>query len=329
MPYVHLTAGEREVIAQLAGSGEPFSEIARLLRRDKSTISREVRRNSIHLGPGQGSVYIGCEATSIARERQQHRKRKLKLADSKLRERVERDLKATWSPEQISSVLKQEGIRVSHETIYAHAQRDFVAGGKLYRYLRRRHRLRRKRCVSRASRIVGRVSIHDRPAEVEDRLALGHWEGDTLFGEGGRVVSLVERVSRYLVAIKVRNGRTRGVIGAITRRMRRLPAELRRSLTLDNGSEFAAHRALTRSLGIQVYFADPHSPWQRGTNENTNGLLRQFVPKGSDFTELSRQRLAQAVRLLNNRPRKVLNYQTPVAVLLRRPENLPVVALQT
>ena len=329
MPYVHLTPGEREVIAHLAASGESFGSIAGVLERHKATISREIRRNSIDLGGGQGRVYIGFEAVNIARDRQRGRKRELKLDDEGLRERIEKRLKETWSPEQISKVLKGEGVEVSHETIYAHVQRDFFAGGQLYRGLRRRHRLRRKRCVRHASRIVGRVSIHDRPREVEDRLELGHWEGDTVVGHGGRIVTLVERASRYLVAIKVRDGRSSTVIGAIKRRMRRLPGELLGTLTTDNGSEFAGHAELTRRLGMAVYFADPHSPWQRGTNENTNGLLRQFVPKSSDFSALSRQRLAQAVRLLNNRPRKVLNYQTPVAALRKPPGNLRAVALQT
>ena len=329
MPYRHLTPHEREVIGQMASAGESLAAIGAVVNRHKSTISREIRRNSVSLGEGVGRLYLAFEAQHLAQRRRHDAQRKLKLDDERLRERVHQYLRQAWSPEQITKVLKQEDRQLSHETIYAHIQRDFHAGGKLYRFLRRRHRERCKRCSHRRSRIVGRVSIHERPKEVEQRIEPGHWEGDTLLGPGGRIVTLVERVSRYLIAIKVADGRSATVIQAIRGRLRRLPADLRRTLTTDNGSEFSEHWRLRKRLGLAVYFADPHSPWQRGSNENANGLLRQFIPKGSDLRELSRQRLAQMVKLLNNRPRKVLNYQTP-ATVLRKPPDIPrSVALQT
>jgi IS30 family transposase len=329
VPYRHLMAHEREVIGQLAAAGHTLSAIATIVGRSTSTISREIRRNSLSLGERSGHLYIAFEAQNLALQRRKQAPRRRRFSDALLRAEVERRLRERWSPEQISAVLKRDGKPVSHETIYAHVQRDYSDGGTLHRLLRRRHRRRRKRCVSRHSRLTSRLSIHQRPAAVEQRIEPGHWEGDTVVGRGGRIVTLVERVSRYLVAIKVPDGRSDNVIPAIRRRMRRLPMELRRTLTTDNGGEFAGHLKLTRSLGLAVYFADPHSPWQRGTNENVNGLLRQFIPKGSDFTEISRQRLAQVVQLLNNRPRKVLGYQAPAAVLRKPPDPPSNVALQS
>lgn len=334
MPYVHLTLIERELIARDAAAGRSASQIGRRLGRHRSTITRELQRNSLRCPGGSGSFYLPADAQSQAERRRAQAPRPHKLDHVPLRQEVHRRLQARHSPEQIAGALAREyaqdpAMQLSHECLYGYIHRDFQQGGEFYRHLRQHRPKRRPRCTRRQSRIPHRRSIHERPPEVEDKSQAGHWESDSVVGKGARIITHVERTSGFLLTRLVPDGSSRALNHATVRAFGRLPDTLCRSLTSDNGPEFAGHEALTRRSGLQVYFADPHAPWQRGLNENTNGLLRQFFPKGSDFTAISPQRLAWVTWLINNRPRKRLNYQTPAAVLSKlRAETTPR-ALQT
>lgn len=334
MPYTHLTLLERQLLAQQAAAGATREQIAQVLGRHPTTIGRELRRNSLSLGPGAGRLYLAAEAQQQAQTRRCQAPRPGKCAHPPLQQELRQRLRAYHSPEQIAGALAQQypqepAMQLSPESIYRHIHQDYRAGGTLYRYLRQHRPKRRPRCSKRKQRIANRRSIHQRPPGANDRSEGGHWESDSVLGTGGRIITHVERVSGYLLARRVPDGTAAQLNRATLRALKKLPPELRRSLTSDNGSEFAGHERLSQRGGVAVYFADPHSPWQRGLNENTNGLLRQFFPKGSDFASLSKQRLAWVVRLLNNRPRKRLNYQTPAAVLHKLRCEPPPPALQT
>jgi IS30 family transposase len=228
-----------------------------------------------------------------------------------------------WSPQQISGWLKMEypndpSLRVSHETIYRSLfiQARGALKQELVRHLRSQRRIRRSRHSSvhghSRGQIVDAISIRERPAEVEDRAVPGHWEGDLLRGAGNtHVATLVERRSRFCILVKVPGKDTATVVGALSRHVRRLPATLRRSLTWDRGLEMAQHKSFTMATDVQVYFCDPQSPWQRGSNENTNGLLRQYLPKTADLSAYSQSDLDKIALQLNQRPRKTLGFQTP------------------
>ena len=235
-------------------------------------------------------------------------------------------LEARWSPEQIAAWLRQTyaapSMHVSHETIYRtlFIQSRGALKKSLQKHLRRRRTMRRRAQVQ--SPIDGRgqirdlVSIRQRPADVEDRAVPGHWEGDLLLGrQTSQIATLVERRSRYVLLVRVPNRETRTVVDALTRHVRTLPAGLMTSLTWDRGKELAAHRRFTIATDVQVYFCDPQSPWQRGSNENTNGLLRQYFPRGIDLSRVSQAKLNQVARQLNERPRKTLGFKTPAAML--------------
>ena len=319
MAHQHLTLSEREMIAHLVAAGESLREIARTLARSPSTISRELRRNrqrsgfySPHLAQQQCRLRRG-----LANEGRGGR-----LENAALRRYVVDRLRRYWSPEQISGRLPVDypddsTMRVSHETIYAGIARDKDRGGQLWKRLRH-SRKRRRRYGGRdhRGRIRNRRGLELRPAVVSERTRLGDWEGDTVAGRGGRgyLLTQVERKSRYVVARRIPNRTSAEVNQAIRNSIRHIPIWLRRTLTLDNGIEFAGHAELS-VLGFDVYFADPYSAWQRGTNENTNGLLRQFFPKTIELTQITDKQVARATRLLNTRPRKCLNYRTPREVL--------------
>ena len=235
-------------------------------------------------------------------------------------ERLERD----WSPRQIAIGLREAfpedgAMRVSHETIYRSLfiQARNVLKKELLGHLRRGGFMRRPRTqAGRAPTIVDGLSIHQRPAEVEDRAVPGHWEGDLLMGgTSSQIATLVERHSRYVMLVKVDSKDTRTVTKALASKILELPAELRQSLTWDRGSEMAAHKDFTVATDVQVYFCDPHSPWQRGSNENTNGLLRQYFPKGADLSDVSQAQLNRVADLLNERPRETLNWRSPYKAL--------------
>jgi len=316
-----LTLSEREDISGGIASGSPLREIARGLDRAASTVSREISRH------GGRAVYRAHEADDHAWDSALRPKKCLLSANRKLRDIVASKLILDWSPEQISGWLKtqypdDESLRVSHETIYRSLfiQARGVLKKELMDHLRSKRRLRRSR-HARASgqsrgQIVDAVSIRERPAEAEDRAVPGHWEGDLLSGaKNSYLATLVERHSRFAMLIKVPSKETQAVVAALSRQVRKLPATLKRSLTWDRGLEMAKHKDFTVATDVQVYFCDPQSPWQRGTNENTNLLLRQYFPRGTDLSDFSQAQLDHVSLRLNQRPRKTLGFQTPASKL--------------
>ena len=284
-------------------------------------MSREVSRH------GGLPVYRAHEADDQAWDSALRPKRCLLAVNRKLRNIVASKLILDWSPEQISGWLKteypdDESMRVSHETIYRSLfiQARAVLKKELMDHLRSKRRMRRSRhaTVSGQSRgqIVDAISIRERPAEAEDRAIPGHWEGDLLSGaKNSYIATLVERHSRFAMLIKVPSKETEVVVAALSQHVRKLPATLRRSLTWDRGLEMAKHKDFTVATDVQVYFCDPQSPWQRGTNENTNLLLRQYFPRGTDLSGYSQAQLDQVALRLNQRPRKTLGFQTPASRL--------------
>jgi IS30 family transposase len=316
-----LTLAEREDISRGIASGSSLREIASGLDRATSTVSREVSRH------GGLPVYRAHEADDQAWDSALRPKRCLLAVNRKLRNMVASKLILDWSPEQISGWLKtaypdDESVRVSHETIYRSLfiQARAVLKKELMDHLRSKRRMRRSRhaTVSGQSRgqIVDAISIRERPAEAEDRAIPGHWEGDLLSGaKNSYIATLVERHSRFAMLIKVPSKETEVVVAALSRHVRKLPATLRRSLTWDRGLEMAKHKDFTVATDVQVYFCDPQSPWQRGTNENTNLLLRQYFPRGTDLSGYTQAQLDQVALRLNQRPRKTLGFQTPASRL--------------
>jgi IS30 family transposase len=317
MPYTHLTQNERYVISHLTCAGFSVREIARRIKRHHATISRELKRN----GPEFDSTVYWYDWTHPEALKRQHKARHYRRRSNRpLLNYVERKLKADWSPEIIAEKLKidypdDDKMRVSHETIYRWVYSDAKEGSTLYHHLRRRRKKRRrqKRYGSGRRFIPGRVSISERPAIVETRERFGDWEGDTIEGKksSGYVATHVERKSRYLMAAKLDNKKAATLTTQSVKGFRRIPKKMRQTLTVDNGKEFSLFKELETKTGLTVYFADPYAAWQRGTNENTNGLLRQYFPKGSDFRQITESDLAFAVKKLNHRPRKCLDYRSP------------------
>src|SRR5271157_2546186 len=316
-----LTLAEREDISRGLASGSSFREIARHLDRAASTVSREVSRH------GGLPVYRAHEADEHAWDSALRPKQCLLALHLRLREVVASKLILDWSPEQISGWLKteypnDERMRVSHETIYRSLfiQARGVLKKELMGHLRTRRRMRRSQhshiYKDSRGRIADAISIRERPAEVEDRAVPGHWEGDLLSGSrNSHIVTLVERHSRFAMLIKVPSKDTAVVVAALSRHVRKLPAALRRSLTWDRGLEMAKHKTFTMATDVKVYFCDPQSPWQRGSNENTNGLLRQYFPRRTDLSGYTQADLDKVALRLNQRPRKTLGFQTPASRL--------------
>src|SRR5579862_6567507 len=316
-----LTRYEREDISRGIASGSSIREIARHLDRAASTVGREVTRH------GGRPAYRAHEADDQAWESALRPKKCLLALHRRLREVVTSKLILEWSPEQVSGWLKteypeDERMRVSHETIYRSLfiQARGVLKKELMDHLRTKRRMRRSRhsriFKDSRGRIADAISIRERPAEVEDRAVPGHWEGDLLSGsKNSHMVTLVERHSRFAMLIKVPSKDTAVVVTALSRHIRKLPAALRRSLTWDRGLEMAKHKDYRYATDVQVYFCDPQSPWQRGTNENTNLLLRQYFPRGTDLSGYSQEQLDQVSLLLNQRPRKTLGFETPASKL--------------
>lgn len=312
-----LTAAEREDISRGLAAHTPCRVIAQRLGRAPSTVSREVARHG-----GRGA-YRATAADAAAWQAARRPKRCRLATSAALRQVVARQLACPWSPEQIAGWLKvayagDPARQVSHETIYRSlfVQSRGVLKRTLLQHLQRRRATRRSRHATirgqGRGQIVDAVSIRERPAAVEDRAVPGHWEGDLLAGAGhSYVATLVERQSRYVLLVRLRGKDTATVVQALARRVQTLPRGLMASLTWDRGLELAAHHAFTLATDVQVYFCDPHSPWQRGSNENTNGLLRQYLPKGTDLAQVSQTQLNGIARRLNSRPRKTLGYQTP------------------
>lgn len=312
-----LTLVEREEISRGIATGRSFRCIAAYLGRAPSTVSREVARNG---GPG---TYRANEADHSAWDRASRPKPcKLVLCPA-LARLVATKLQLQWSPEEIAGWLKctypdDESYQVSHETIYRSLfiQARGALKKELVQHLRRTRSMRRSRHHTQKTpdhgRISDTVSISERPASAQDRAVPGHWEGDLLFGShNSQIATLVERHTRYVMLVKVHAKDTETVIHALIKHAHKLPRELYKSLTWDRGSEMADHQRFTLATDIQVYFCDPQSPWQRGSNENTNGLLRQYFPKGMDLSGVSQVKLNAIARRLNERPRKTLNFETP------------------
>jgi len=316
-----LTLAEREDISRGIASGSSIREIARHVDRAASTVSREVTRH------GGRPAYRAHEANDQAWDSALRPKGCLFSVNRKLRNIVASKLILDWSPEQISGWLKTQypddgSLRVSHETIYRSLfiQARGVLKKELMDHLRSKRRMRRSRHASAGGQsrgqIVDAISIRERPPEVEDRAIPGHWEGDLLSGaKNSYIATLVERHSRFAMLIKVPSKETEAVVAALSQHVRKLPATLRRSLTWDRGLEMAKHKDFTVATDVQVYFCDPQSPWQRGTNENTNLLLRQYFPRGTDLAGYSQAQLDQVALRLNQRPRKTLGFQTPASRL--------------
>jgi IS30 family transposase len=316
-----LTSTEREDISRGLAAGLSIRRMAARLCRAPSTISREIRRH------GGRRQYRAETADRRAWTRSRRPKACRLATHRRLRRAVAAKLARQWSPQQIAGWLRatfpsDPEMQVSHETIYRtlFVQSRGALKRELLQHLRRERRCRHARAARRdghrQGRIVDAVSIRERPADVTDRAVPGHWEGDLLMGgRTSSVATLVERQSRYVILVRLPNKETATVVGALAKRVQRLPQGLMKSLTWDRGTELADHRAFTVATTVAVYFCDPQSPWQRGSNENTNGLLRQYLPKGADFSTLSQAQLDAIALRLNTRPRMTLGFQTPAAKL--------------
>lgn len=314
---VALSLNEREEISRGIAALHSIRTIAIQLKRSPSTVSREINRNGGYHG------YRAAQADENAWSRAK-RPKQCKLAKNlSLNKVVEQKLRLRWSPEQVSGWLKKEfpedeSKQVSHETIYRtlYVQARGALKKELQQYLRSKRTIRRSKLSTLKGSGLGRmpnaVSISERPASVEDRAIPGHWEGDLIEGSNTTcIATLVERHSRYLVLVKLKSKRTDAVVDALIKQSRDIPQELYQSLTWDRGTEMKSHLRFTVATDIQIYFCDPQCPWQRGSNENTNRLLRQYFPKGTDLSIHSQAELNKVARLLNERPRKTLGFQTP------------------
>lgn len=314
-----LSTVEREEISRGLAVGTSFAALGRRLSRATSTISREVARH------GGRARYRAAVADQRAWRRAARPKACRLVIHRPLQRAVARLLAREWSPQQIAGWLRARYadnplMQVSHETIYQtlFVQARGALKKQLVQHLRRGRPLRRPRRAfpHRTTRIRDAISIRERPAEVADRAVPGHWEGDLLRGARySHIATLVERHSRFVILVRTPQVDAATVARALSRRIRQLPPQLRRSLTWDRGTEMAAHRDFTVATNVQVYFCDPQSPWQRGSNENTNGLLRQYFPPGTDLTRFSQTQLNAIAHRLNTRPRKTLGYETPAAKL--------------
>ena len=314
-----LTQSEREEISRGTVANLSIRSIAENLKRSPSTISREIKRN------GGYDSYRATQADQVAWDRA-CRPKLCKLACNRtLCQIVAKKLKLNWSPQQIAGWLKREfpgdeHNYVSHETIYRSlfVQARGVLKKELQQHLRSQRAIRRSKHASKRGdgrgQIKDAISISERPASVEDRAVPGHWEGDLIEGsKRSYIATLVERQSRYVMLVKVKNKDTESVVSALIKQSKKLPSELYKSLTWDRGKELADHQRFTMATDIDVYFCDPSSPWQRGSNENTNRLLRQYFPKGTDLSVHSQAKLNAVARQLNERPRKMLAYETPAS----------------
>lgn len=318
--YFHLTTQERAVVMTMRDDQCSVRTIAKRLGRSPSSISREIRRNA-----GLGAYDANLAHLQSAARRVMPRRTPKMESGSVLFQVVRHYLNRLWSPQQISNILKamwptETDKTVSHETIYnaiylhprGELKRELIACLRHHNQVRKP----RSRGTDRRGQIKDMQSIHIRSPEIEDRVIPGHWEGDLIKGEGNRssVGTLVERTTRFVVLAKMDSAGTKSVVDSFSAVLNREPEALRKSMTYDQGREMHGHKILTERTGVQIYFADPHSPWQRGSNENTNGLLRQYMPKGSDLSIYSQEELDAIALSLNTRPRQTLGWKTPLAV---------------
>jgi IS30 family transposase len=311
-----LRVEEREEISRGIAAGRSIRGIARALGRSPSTVCREIERN------GGSRAYRAARADKLAWERALRPKRCRLACHGRLRWRVAHKLALQWSPQQIAGWLKRQypddpDMQISHEAIYRSLfiQARGVLKKELMTHLRTRRQMRHAKGANTGrgqGQIPDMVSIRERPAEADDRAVPGHWEGDLLTGAGDtHIATLVERHSRFTMLVKLKRKDSATVVEALVQQIGKLPEELRRSLTWDQGKEMARHRTFTMATDVQVYFCDPRSPWQRGTNENTNGLLRQYLPRATDLSRISQSQLNAIALRLNQRPRKTLDFETP------------------
>ncbi len=313
MGYRQLAEDERYQIERYRRNGYSIRQMARWMGRSASTISRELRRNASVSG------YWGRKAHRVAKRRCRDRRRFRKLSQPDI-ERIVHLLREGLSPEQAVDYLSRHGhIKLCHETVYRLIAADKCAGGELYKLLRIAKKSYRRRygTYKRTGSIPNRVSIHERPAVVEQRTRIGDWEGDTIIGRRKRsaILTLVERKSLFVIIVKLNGKGASQLAQAMIQAFARYPDKVK-TATLDNGREFAHHEKVTAALGVPVYFADPYSSWQRGSNENTNGLIRQYFPKGTDFNQVSPEALEAVQQRLNRRPRKTRGWRSPNELFL-------------
>ena len=309
--YHHVTRDIRCQIYALKSTGLSLRKIAVSVGKDVSSISREISRNT------GGRGYRFNQADNKAIERRSEASHAPKKLRDELKEIIRERLLEDWSPEQISGRLKLEDKAISHETIYQYVWRDKRAGGKLYKHLRHRGKRYNKRSSGKAGRgcIPDRVDIAERPSIVESKSRIGDWEGDTIIGakHKGAIVSYVDRHSKFTLLKKIDRKMANLVVQATLDKMTDLPHPIR-TITYDNGKEFASHKDIASALNTSCYFATPYHSWERGLNEHTNGLVRQYLPKSTEFTGVSDDEIQAIENRLNNRPRKVLEYKTPFEV---------------
>lgn len=312
--YQRLSADERELISILTVFSYPAVGIAAILSRTVSTITREIKRNS------SAGVYRAFPANSRAKERQRDtHKRKLKIElDPAMKLDIHTKLRLFWSPKQISTWLKMEqGKSISNEAIYQYIY--LLGRGELKKVLisclrqRKPRRQNRKGVTEKRGTIPNMISITERPSEVEDRTVPGHWEGDLIMGKDHKsaIGTIVERQTRYVLLVNLKSKDAKSVRKAFAKKLKEIPVSLTKTMTYDRGKEMTEHAKFTIDTGIKVFFCDPHSPWQRGTCENTNGLIRNFFPKGTDFGTIDRKKLQWVQEALNERPRQTLEFKTP------------------
>lgn len=307
----HFTFSERELLRRLLRENREKPEIARLMNRDRSTIYREIKRNSGQRG------YRPKQAQRLSDERRMASRRPCKLDDKEAHRYVQKRLEKGWSPDQISGHSRRD---------FSRQRKRWLSRQTIYNWIHKRvpewHSLLRRggRPPEKRGKLTDCVRIQGRPRVINRRCRYGDWEGDTIVGKGRRsaLVTMVERKSGYTRIGKASDMKSPTTMRVTRRRMKDLPKSLRRSVTLDNGKEFAEHHKLTDQLEMAVYFAKPYCSWQRGTNENTNGLIRQYFSKGTDFSRISHQAVARVEKLLNERPRRRLDYRTPAEVLAKR-----------
>lgn len=319
--YKRLTYKEREVISQRLSSGKGIPEISEELGRHRTSVRREIQQRS-----GKNGRYFACEAQECAEVRAGSRNTVRKIdKHPRLWSVIKEKLALRWSPQQIATMLTQmypddKRMHVSHETIYTYLY--LLPRGalrkELLRYLRQKKRLRRNRKRGNDNRgvIPEMISIEERPKEVEERIIPGHWEGDLIMGKRHQSAlgTIVERTTRTVILVPLVNKDAVSVRRAFAKEMKKLPRQMALTLTYDRGKEMAEHKLFTKQTKMQVYFCHPNSPWERGTNENTNLLIRDFFPKGTDFKKVSRREIKKVQRWLNERPRKTLGWKTPKAV---------------
>lgn len=316
--YNHLTLVERDVITTMLSEKHNLCEIAKSLGRSKSTISRELKLNS----SPEYKLYLSHRAHLRAVQRRKEASRRPRLKNNQILSYVTSKLKEGWSPEQIAGriCIDHKGLYISREAIYQYIYHPETPGRKdLIGCLRRAHRKRKTRGIGRKerkTRIPNRIPIDLRPPSVEKRKHYGHWEADSLVSRKSLVAlnSLVERKSRLLMITKLRRKSADATCKAIVNRLKDLPKKARRTLTLDNGTENAMHEKITSSIGIKCFFTHPYCSWERGTNENLNGLIRWYLPKGTDFSNISDEQIEHIEYLINNRPRKCLGFKKPTEV---------------